>query len=133
MPTDGADSPRSIWEIRLGEHWVRRASSRTDRPRCSRTCRSRGPSSAPGSNEPVMDLPASPGERPPGTPPGGLRPRSFVTGALALLARGGDPPEPPGGLRPRSFVTGPWPAKLTATLYIRLIRLYKVGMREEAL
>ena len=29
--------------------------------------------------------------------------------ALALLARGSDPPEPPGGLRPGSSATGPGP------------------------
>src|SRR5579875_1135717 len=49
MPTDGADRPRSICEIRLAEQPTRRASSRTDRPRSSRTWRSRGPSPAPTS------------------------------------------------------------------------------------
>ena len=29
----------------------------------------------------------------------------------ALRCRGGEPPEPPGGLRPRSFVTGPGPGR----------------------
>src|SRR5215469_16929948 len=100
MPTDGADSPRSIWEMRLGEHWMRRASSRADSPRCSRTCRSRGPSSAPGSNEPAMD-------------------------PLTAPARGDDTPEPP---RPNQGVGSsssfPLLVTLTATLYIRLIVLY---------
>src|ERR1035437_3197547 len=53
MPTDGAEMPRSICEIRLGEQLMRRASSRADRPRFSRTRRSRGPSSTPGSNAPA--------------------------------------------------------------------------------
>jgi len=44
----------------------------------------------------------------PPEPPGGLRPRSFVTGPEPL-ARGSDPPEPSDGSRPRSFVTGPGP------------------------
>jgi predicted alpha/beta-hydrolase family hydrolase len=35
--------------------------------------------------------------------------RRVVAAWLAVLARGSDPPEPPGGLRPRSFVTGPGP------------------------
>jgi uncharacterized protein len=35
--------------------------------------------------------------------------RRVVGSWLALLTRGGDPPEPPGGLRPGSFVTGPGP------------------------
>src|SRR5215467_4081856 len=47
----------------------------------------------------------SQGERPPGTPPmaQGPPPSSW---ALAVLARGSDPPEPPDGPRPPSFVTG---------------------------
>ena len=43
MPTEGADSPRSICEIKLGEQLILRASSLTESPRSSRTRRSRGP------------------------------------------------------------------------------------------
>ena len=58
MPTEGTETPRSIWEMRLGEQLIRRASSRADRPRSSRTRRSRGPSSVPGSKTaPVMAVP----------------------------------------------------------------------------
>jgi predicted alpha/beta-hydrolase family hydrolase len=35
---------------------------------------------------------------------------SWLEEVLAVLARGGDPPEPPGGLRPGSSVTGPGPS-----------------------
>src|SRR5262249_32470401 len=54
---------------------------------------------------------AGPGERPPGTARWPTAP--FLRHrAVAVLARGSDPREPPGGLRPRSSVTGPWPCRL---------------------
>ncbi len=57
---------------------------------------------------PPAALPYLPGERPPGTPRWRMAP--FLRhGALAVSARGSDPPEPPDGLRPGSSVTGPGP------------------------
>src|SRR5580658_7209589 len=53
-PTDGTETPRSICEIRLAEHPIRRASSRTDSCRSSRARRSRGPSPVPGLKSPGM-------------------------------------------------------------------------------
>src|SRR5262249_19511310 len=67
IPTEGADSPRSICEIRLGEQLIRRPSSLTDSPRSSRTLRSRGPSSAPGSNATSRSAPFIP--HPPSSKP----------------------------------------------------------------
>jgi hypothetical protein len=48
-PTEGTEIPRSICDMRLAEHPIRRASSRTDNCRSSRARRSRGPSPVSGS------------------------------------------------------------------------------------
>src|SRR5262245_55704594 len=121
MPTDGADSPRSICEIRLGEQLIRRASSRTDSPRSSRTRRTRGPSSAPGSKPASRSSPSSrtvflqrrrPARRylSPRTAQGwrcGLPESAFLLPSRVSRYRR-PAPSPP----------------LTATLYSRLIMLY---------
>ena len=44
VPTDGLALPSSTWLTKLGETFTRRASSRSERPRCSRTARIAWPS-----------------------------------------------------------------------------------------
>src|SRR5215813_3970361 len=121
MPTDGADSPRSICEIRLGEQLIRRASSRTESPRSSRTRRTRGPSSAPGSKPASRSSPSSRTvflqcRRPA---------RSYLSPSTAQGWRCGLPES--AFLLPSRVSRYRRPAPtppLTATLYSRLIMLY---------